>query len=59
MYGTISHQQIVNEYHDECVRKALEKAARRDESPTTPHRGAALRAGEQAMHPADAPAGAR
>ena len=25
MYGTRGHQQIVNEYHDECIRKAKER----------------------------------
>lgn len=30
MYSTIGHQQIVNEYHDECIRKATEREAARD-----------------------------
>ena len=30
MYSTRGHQQIVNEYHDECLRKAKERDAERD-----------------------------
>ena len=30
MYSTRGHQQIVNEYHDECIRKAKERETERD-----------------------------
>jgi hypothetical protein len=30
MYSTRGHQQIVNEYHDECLRKAKERETERD-----------------------------
>jgi hypothetical protein len=30
MYSTRGHQQIVNEYHDECIRKAKEREIERD-----------------------------
>jgi hypothetical protein len=30
MYSTSGHQQVVNEYHDECLRKAKERETERD-----------------------------
>ena len=30
MYSTRGHQQIVNEYHDECLRKAKERETERE-----------------------------
>ena len=30
MYSTRGHQQIVNEYHDECLRKSKERETERD-----------------------------
>ena len=30
MYSTRGHQQVVNEYHDECIRKVKERETGRD-----------------------------
>lgn len=51
MDGTIGHQLVVNEYVEECLRKAQEQEAERDNASTRLHEGDTV-----AARPPDGPA---